>query len=85
MACANALEDRAERPACGDTREVLVATTANKVLLGPSALLAPLGFRTSARYLKSALGRAEIEPQVFACGEFKSAGEPSGADASCGP
>jgi len=62
-------------PMGGDTKEVYVATAASKVLLGPSALLSPLGFRSAARYMKRALDRAGIEPQVFACGEFKSAGE----------
>ncbi|MDF2696671.1 MAG: Protease, partial [Labilithrix sp.] len=62
-------------PMGGDTKEVYVASAANKVFLGPTAQLAPLGFRTSARYMKRALDRAGIEPQVFACGEFKSAGE----------
>ena len=62
-------------PMGGDTKEVYVASAASKVLLGPSAQLSPLGFRSAARYMKAALDRAGIEPQVFACGEFKSAGE----------
>jgi protease-4 len=62
-------------PMGGDTKDVYVATAATKILLGPTSQLAPLGFRTSARYMKSALDRVGLEPQVFACGEFKSAGE----------
>lgn len=62
-------------PMGGDTKEVYVATAASRIVLGPTAQLAPLGFRSAAHYLKSALDRAGIEPQVFACGEFKSAGE----------
>ncbi|MBX3199376.1 MAG: signal peptide peptidase SppA [Labilithrix sp.] len=62
-------------PMGGDTKDVYVASAASKILLGPTAQLAPLGFRTSSRYVKRALDRAGIEPQVFACGEFKSAGE----------
>jgi protease IV len=62
-------------PMGGDTKEVYVATAATKILLGPTAQLAPLGFRSAARYMKRALDRAGVEPQVFACGEFKSAGE----------
>jgi protease IV len=62
-------------PMGGDTKEVYVATAANKILIGPTTQLAPLGFRTASRYLKHTLDRAGIEPQVFACGEFKSAGE----------
>jgi protease-4 len=62
-------------PMGGGTKEVYVATAATKVLIGPATQLAPLGFRVASRYVKRALDRAGIEPQVFACGEFKSAGE----------
>lgn len=62
-------------PMGGDSKEVYVASVANKVYLAPTAQLAPLGFRSASFYLKNALERAGIEPQVFACGEFKSAGE----------
>jgi protease-4 len=62
-------------PLGGDTKDVYVATAANRIFLGPTAQLAPLGFRSASRYLKSALDRAGIEPQVFACGEFKAFGE----------
>jgi protease-4 len=62
-------------PMGGDTKEVYVATVADKIVLGPAAQLAPLGFRVTARYLKRALDRAGVTPEVFACGEFKSAGE----------
>lgn len=62
-------------PTGGDTKEVFVASAASRVLLCPSAQLSPLGFRSASRYLKTALDRAAIVPQVFACGEFKAAGE----------
>jgi protease-4 len=62
-------------PMGGDPKEVYVASVANTVLLGPTAQLAPLGFRSAARYMKRALDHAGVEPQVFTCGEFKSAGE----------
>jgi len=62
-------------PMGGDTKEVYVATAANKILLGPTTQLAPLGFLSATRYVKSALDKAGVEPQVLACGEFKSAGE----------
>jgi protease-4 len=62
-------------PLGGDTKEIYVASAANKVLLAPTAQLAPFGFRSGALYFKNALEKAGIEPQVFACGEFKSAGE----------
>ena len=62
-------------PLGGDTKDVYVASVASKVLLGPSSQLAPLGFRAAPRYYKQALEKAGVEPQVFHCGEFKSAGE----------
>jgi protease-4 len=62
-------------PMGGDSKEVYIACVASKVLLPRTAQLAPLGFRNASFYLKNALERAGIEPQVFACGEFKSAGE----------
>lgn len=62
-------------PMGGDSKEIYVASVANQVLLAPTAHLAPLGFRSGSFYLKNALEKAGIQPQVFACGEFKSAGE----------
>jgi protease-4 len=62
-------------PMGGGTKEVLVATGGSKVFLGPAAQLAALGFATRTRYLKSALDKAGIVPEVYACGEYKSAGE----------
>lgn len=62
-------------PMGGDTKDVYVASAADTIVLGPTAQLAPLGFRAASRYVKRALDQAGVEPQVFACGEFKSAGE----------
>lgn len=62
-------------PLGGGTKEVLVATAGSKVVLGPAAQLAALGFTTRTRYVKSALDKAGVVPEVYACGEFKSAGE----------
>ncbi len=62
-------------PRGGDTKDVYVASAADRIFLGPTTQLAPLGFRSASRYLKRALYQAGVEPQVFACGEFKSAGE----------
>src|SRR5690606_38303657 len=62
-------------PNGGGTKEVYVASAASTILLGPTAQLAPVGVRTTARYLKRALDRAGVEAQVFACGEYKAAGE----------
>lgn len=62
-------------PLGGGTKEVYVATAATRVLLGPTAQLTPLGFFHASRYVRRALDKAGIRPDVFACGEFKSAGE----------
>ncbi|AKU97533.1 Protease IV [Labilithrix luteola] len=62
-------------PLGAGTKEVLVAMGASKVYVGPATQLAPLGFLSSTRYFKNALEKVGVEPEVFACGEFKSAGE----------
>ncbi len=62
-------------PLGGGTKEVIVASAGSKVLLGPAAQLSALGFATRTRYVKSALDKAGIVPEVYACGEYKSAGE----------
>ena len=62
-------------PLGGDTKELYVAMAASKIYVGPQATLAPLGFSTSVRYLKGALAKAGLEPEIFARGEYKSAGE----------
>ena len=62
-------------PLGGGTKELIVATAGSKVFLGPAAQLAALGFATRTRYVKNALDKAGIVPEVYACGEYKSAGE----------
>ncbi|MBX3186172.1 MAG: signal peptide peptidase SppA [Labilithrix sp.] len=62
-------------PLGGGTKEVIVATGATKVFVGPAAHLAALGFASRTRYVKRALDRAGVVPEVYACGEYKSAGE----------
>ena len=62
-------------PLGGDTKELYVASAATKIFVGPQATLAPLGFATSVRYVKSALAKAGLVPQIVARGEYKSAGE----------
>lgn len=62
-------------PLGGDTKEIYLASAGTRVFVGPQAILAPLGFAASVRYVRRALDRAGIEPEVFARGRFKSAGE----------
>ena len=62
-------------PLGADTRELYVATAAGRIIGGPQATLAPVGFAARARYLKGALEKAGVVPEVFARGAYKSAGE----------
>ncbi|HEY3816758.1 MAG TPA: signal peptide peptidase SppA [Polyangiaceae bacterium] len=62
-------------PQGGGTRETYTAVAADEVLLGPTAGLAPVGLLTSARYLRGALDRAGLVPEVHAQGRYKTAGE----------
>jgi len=57
------------------TKEAYVASIASRIYLGPQAQMAPLGFATATRYLRAAITRAGLEPEVFARGMYKSAGE----------
>ncbi|WP_394844664.1 signal peptide peptidase SppA [Pendulispora brunnea] len=62
-------------PLGGDTREYYVATAAARIFVGPQTTVAPLGFAVNARYLRGALEKAGLTPEVFARGTYKSAGE----------
>ncbi len=62
-------------PFGGDTKELYIATVASRILVGPQATLSPLGFATSVRYVKGALDKLGVVPDVLARGEYKSAGE----------
>lgn len=62
-------------PLGGGTREAFLAAGADRVLLGPRATLAMVGFLASSRYLRGALDRAGITPEVHAHGRFKTAAE----------
>ena len=62
-------------PLGGGTRETYVAVAADRVLLGPTAGLAPVGLLSHARYVRGALDRAGLVPEVHARGRYKTAGE----------
>ena len=62
-------------PLGGDTKELYVAVAGTRILVGPQATLAPLGFSTNVRYVKGVLEKAGLQPEVLARGEYKSAGE----------
>lgn len=58
------------------TREYQLATASDFLILGPDARLAPLGFAVETPYLKQGLDRVGLAMEVFARGDFKTAGEP---------
>jgi len=62
-------------PHGGGTLATYVASAADQVLLGPETHLDLTGFAIEATYLRGLLDRAGIEPEVFAKGRFKTAGE----------
>lgn len=53
-----------------------VSTVADRIYCNPKGDVEWKGFATEMLYLKSALQRLEIEPQIFYAGKFKSATEP---------
>ncbi len=53
-----------------------VANTADKIYCNPKGGLEWKGFAVEMTYLKGALQKLEIEPQIFYAGKFKSATEP---------
>ena len=62
-------------PHGADNRALYLASAARLVLAGPETTVAPLGFAAHGRYVRSALSRIGVEPEVFAKGMYKSAGE----------
>ncbi|MCK6589946.1 MAG: S49 family peptidase, partial [Polyangiaceae bacterium] len=62
-------------PFGGGTKEIFVASAATKIVAAPQTTLSPLGFVVTARYLKGALEKTHLMPEVYARGVFKSAGE----------
>jgi protease-4 len=62
-------------PQGGGTKEVYAVAAADHVMLGPTAALAPLGLLASARYVRGALDRAGLVPEVHSRGRYKTAGE----------
>jgi protease-4 len=62
-------------PRGADNRSLYLASAARLVLVGPATMVAPLGFAAHGRYVRRALDRLGVEPEVFARGVYKSAGE----------
>lgn len=62
-------------PSGGGNRELYVASAASRVLVSPSAPLAPLGMAASRRQLKGLLERFGLEVEVYRRAEYKTAAE----------
>ncbi|HEY2721950.1 MAG TPA: signal peptide peptidase SppA, partial [Chitinophagaceae bacterium] len=57
-----------------------VASVADQIYLNPAGMLEWVGFNVDYVFLKGALDKLEIEPQIFYAGKFKSATEPFRTD-----
>jgi protease-4 len=57
------------------TREMLVASAAKRIIVGPESSILPLGVAVEARYFRRVLDKIGVHPEIFARGEFKTAGE----------
>lgn len=62
-------------PYGADNQSLHLASAARLVVVGPETMVAPLGFAVHGRYVRRALDRLGVEPEVFAKGMYKSAGE----------
>ena len=72
-------------PLGGGTGELLIASAASRVLLGVQTTLGPMGFSTGSFYLRRALDKIGVEPDIHARGDFKTAGENLARDDMSGP
>ncbi len=68
-------------PYGGGSKEYFVAAGADQIVLGRRAGLSPAGFAAATPYLRRALERAGVVPEILARGRYKSAGEPLVRDA----
>jgi len=57
-----------------------VANAADKIYLNPAGMLEWVGFNVDYVFLKGALDKLEIQPEIFYAGKFKSATEPFRVD-----
>ncbi len=69
-------QGRRRLPADGaDTTTLLLASAARAIVVGPETMVSPLGFAVEGRYVRRALEQVGVEPEVFAKGMYKNAGE----------
>jgi protease-4 len=71
-------------PMGAGTREMLVASAATRIIIGPESSILPLGIAVETHYLKRALDKIGVLPEIFARGEFKTAGESLARDSMSG-
>jgi protease-4 len=62
-------------PMGAGSREMLVASAANRIIVGPESSILPLGVAVESRYFRRTLDKIGVLPEIFARGEFKTAGE----------
>ncbi|WP_437761935.1 signal peptide peptidase SppA [Sorangium sp. So ce281] len=62
-------------PMGADTTTLLLASAARAIVVGPETMVSPLGFAVEGRYVRRALEQIGVEPEVFAKGMYKNAGE----------
>jgi protease-4 len=62
-------------PSGAGSREMLVASAAERIIVGPQSSISPLGVAVETRYFRRTLDRIGVLPEIFARGEFKTAGE----------
>ncbi len=62
-------------PVGGGMRETYVASAADRVLLAPPAGLSAVGLLAAGRYVRGALDKAGVVPEVIARGRYKTAAE----------
>jgi protease-4 len=62
-------------PDGGGNREIWVASAADRVIVGPQAILLPLGLSIESRYLKPLLDKLGVSISATARGEYKTAAE----------
>src|SRR4029079_16491040 len=62
-------------PTGAGSREMLIASAASRIIMGPQATILPLGVAIETRYFRRTLAKIGVLPEIFARGEFKTAGE----------
>jgi protease-4 len=62
-------------PMGGASREMLVASAAERIFIGPQSSVSPIGAAIETRYLGRLLERVGARAEILARGEFKTAGE----------